>query len=65
MKLVRSVVWTVLTYDAEGLTLTKADEKRIESAELWKTAYTFRCMDWLNYFRTYHYLNRNNQLLYN
>ena len=27
MKLVRSLVWTVLTYDAEGWTLTKADEK--------------------------------------
>ena len=35
MKLVRSLVWTVLTYGAEGWTLTKADEKRIESAELW------------------------------
>ena len=28
MKLVRSLVWTVLTYGAEGWTLTKADEKR-------------------------------------
>ena len=35
MKLVRSLVWTVLTYGAEGWTLTKADEKRIQSAELW------------------------------
>ena len=35
MKLVRSLVWTVLIYGAEGWTLTKADEKRIESAELW------------------------------
>ena len=35
MKLVRSLVWTVVTYGAEGWTLTKADEKRIESAELW------------------------------
>ena len=35
MKLIRSLVWTVLTYGAEGWTLTKADEKRIESAELW------------------------------
>ena len=35
MKLVRSLVWTatVLTYGAEGWTLTKADEKRVESAE--------------------------------
>ena len=28
------MVWTVLVYVAEGWTLTKADEKRIESAEL-------------------------------
>ena len=35
MKLVRCMVWTVLTYGAEGWTLTKADEKRIQSAELW------------------------------
>ena len=28
MKRVRSLVWTVLTYGAEGWTLTKADEKR-------------------------------------
>ena len=35
MKLVRSLVWTVLTYGAEGWTLTTADEKRIHSAELW------------------------------
>ena len=35
MKLVRSLVWTVLTYGAEDWTLTKADEKRIEWAELW------------------------------
>ena len=35
MKLVLSLVWTVLTYGAEGWTLTKADEKRIQSAELW------------------------------
>ena len=35
IKLVRSLVWTVLNYGAEGWTLTKADEKRIESAELW------------------------------
>ena len=27
MKLVRSLVWTVFTYDAEGWTLKKADEK--------------------------------------
>ena len=35
IKLVRSLVWTVLTYGADGWTLTKADEKRIQSAELW------------------------------
>ena len=35
MKLVRSLVSTVLTYGADGWTLKKADEKRIESAELW------------------------------
>ena len=35
MKLVRSLVWTVLTYGPEGWTLKKADEKRIESAEMW------------------------------
>ena len=34
MKLVRSLVWTVLTY-GDGWTLAKADEKRIESAEMW------------------------------
>ena len=34
MKLVCSLVWTVLTYGAEGWTLKKADEKRIESAEM-------------------------------
>ena len=35
MQLVRSLVWTVLTYGAECWTLTKAEEKRIESAEQW------------------------------
>ena len=35
MKLVRSLVWTVLSYGAESWTLKKADEKRIESAEMW------------------------------
>ena len=28
MKLVRSLVWTVFTYGAEGWTLKKADEKK-------------------------------------
>ena len=32
--LVRMVLIKAL-YDTEGLTLTKADEERIESAELW------------------------------
>ena len=35
MKLVRSLVWKVLTYGTECCTLTKADERRIESGELW------------------------------
>ena len=35
MKLVRSLVWTVLTYGAKGWTPKKADEKRIESSEMW------------------------------
>ena len=35
MELVRSLVWIVLTYGAEFWILTKADEKRMESAELW------------------------------
>ena len=35
MKLVRSLVWIVLTYGAECWTPTNADEERIESADLW------------------------------
>ena len=35
MKLIRSLVWTVLTSGAECWTLTTADENRIESTELW------------------------------
>ena len=35
MELLRSLVCTVLTYGAECWTLTKADQKRIESADLW------------------------------
>ena len=34
MKLVRALVWTVLTYGAEGWTLLKADENRIQAAEM-------------------------------
>ena len=34
-KFVPSLVWTVFTYDAGCWTLTKPDEKRIESVELW------------------------------
>ena len=35
MKLVRSLLWTVLTSGADRRTRTNADEKRLESAELW------------------------------
>ena len=35
MKLVKTLVWTVLSYGAEGWTLTLADERRIQSAEMW------------------------------
>ena len=42
VKLVRSMVWTVLTYGAECWTLTKANQKRIESAELWIYRRTLR-----------------------
>ena len=35
MKLVRALVWMVLTYGAEGWTLLKADENRIQAAEMW------------------------------
>ena len=35
MELVRSLVWTALTYGAECWILTNGDEKRMESAELW------------------------------
>ena len=42
MKLVRSLVRTVLTYGAECWTLKKADEKRVESAELWIYRWMYR-----------------------
>ncbi len=35
LKLVRALIWTVLTYGAEGWTLLKADEKQIQAAEMW------------------------------
>ena len=38
MKLVRSLLWTALTW-----ALTKADEKRIQSAELWIYRRMLRC----------------------
>ena len=35
IKLLKCLVWTVMTYGAEGWTLKKKDEKRINSAEMW------------------------------
>ncbi|GFN94419.1 endonuclease-reverse transcriptase [Plakobranchus ocellatus] len=35
IKLVKCLVWTVMTYGAEGWTLRKRDEKKINSAEMW------------------------------
>ena len=32
MKLIRTLMWTVLTYGAEGRTLIKGEEKRVDSA---------------------------------
>ena len=65
MKLVRSLMWTVLTYATEGWTLTKADEKRIESAELWVYGRMLR-VSWTEH-RTYESilteLNTTRQLL--
>ena len=34
IKLLQTLVWTVMTYRAEGWTMKKADEQRIESAEM-------------------------------
>ncbi len=33
MKLVKELIWPVITYGAEGLTLKKYDERRLEAAE--------------------------------
>lgn len=35
LKLIEVLVWPVLMYGCEGWTLTKADERRIEAAEMW------------------------------
>ena len=35
LKLVKCLVWTVITYGAEGWTLRQEDIKKIESAEMW------------------------------
>ena len=34
MKLVKALIWPVITYGAEGWTL-KEDERRLEAAEMW------------------------------
>ena len=35
MKLVKALMWPVITYGAEGWTLKKYDKRRIEAAEMW------------------------------
>ena len=35
MKLVKALIWPVITYGAEIWTLEKYDERRIEAAEMW------------------------------
>ena len=35
MKLVKALIWPVITYGAEGWTLNKDDERRLEAAEMW------------------------------
>ena len=35
MKLVKAFIWPVITYRAEGWTLKKDDETRLEAAEMW------------------------------
>ena len=35
LKLVKCLIWTVITYGAEGWTLRQEDVKKIESAEMW------------------------------
>ena len=34
MKLVKALIWPVITYGAEGWTLKKDDERRLEAAEM-------------------------------
>ena len=35
MKLVKALIWPVITYGAEGWTLKKYDERQLEAAEIW------------------------------
>ena len=35
MKLVKALIWPVITYGAEGWTLKKDDERRLEAAGMW------------------------------
>ena len=35
MKLVKALIWPVITYGAEGWTLQKDNERRLEAAEMW------------------------------
>ena len=35
MKLVKALIWPVITYGAEGWTLNKDDERRLEASEMW------------------------------
>ena len=35
VKTINCLVWTVMTYEAEGLTLRKRDGKKINSAKIW------------------------------
>ena len=35
MKLAKALIWPIITYGAEGWTLKKDDERRLEAAEMW------------------------------
>jgi hypothetical protein len=35
VKLLKALVWPIVSYGAEGWTLKKADENRIMAAEMW------------------------------
>ena len=35
MKLVKALIWPVISYGAEGWTLKKDNERRLEAAEMW------------------------------